>query len=280
MVAQDLEALLLENLPLLERLVRAACRSWRMSEADVEDFLSDVKLRLIEHDYGVLRNFQGRCSMATWLALIVQRQLLDYRARVAGRFRPSAEAQRLGEEAMRLEALLVRDRKPLPEAVELLRRGGSAMTLADAERIAAKLPRRQTRVTTVALDDVDLDPAAPPERFDTSREREVASQTISATLRQAIAGQTVEEQTILRMLFVAGMSVADIARALGQEQQPLYRRVRRLYAQLRGRLLDAGIDAERVRDLLETPDVDLDLGLDSASETAAGPSTRTGMPHE
>jgi RNA polymerase sigma factor (sigma-70 family) len=280
MVAQDPEALLLENLPLLERLVRAACRGWRMSEADVEDFLSDVKLRLIEHDYGVLRNFQGRCSMATWLALIVQRQLLDYRARVAGRFRPSAEAQRLGGEAIRLEALVVRDRKPLHEAVELLRRGGSPITLVDAERIASRLPRRQTRATTVSLDDVDLEPAAPQERFDTSGEREAASQTVSVTLRQAIAGQTVEEQAILRMLFVAGMSVADIARALGQEQQPLYRRLRRLYAQLRDRLLDAGIDAERVRGLLETPDVDLDLGLDPASETAARPSTRTGMPYE
>jgi transposase-like protein len=179
-----------------------------------------------------------------------------------------------------LEALLVRDRKPLPEAVELLRRGGSPITLAEAERIAARLPTRQTRATTVALEDVELEPAAPPDRFDTSRERELASQTISVTLRQAIAGQTVEEQAILRMLFVAGMSVADIARALGQEQQPLYRRVRRLYAQLRGRLQDAGIDAERVRDLLETPDADLDLGLEPPSETAARPSTRTGMPYE
>lgn len=279
MVAQDPEALFVANLPLLERLVRAACRTWRMSEADVEDFLSDVKVRLIERDYDALRRFQGRCSMATWLALIVQRQLFDHEARAAGRFRPSAEAQRLGAEAIRLETLIVRDRKPLAEAVEALRRGGSPITRAEAEAIAARLPRRRMRVVTVPLDEAEDEPGSKGVG-DSPREAAVASQTISATLREAIAGQPAEDQAILRMLFVAEMSVADIARALGQEQQSLYRRLRRLYAQLRERLLDAGIDAGRARDLLESPDADLELGLDRPSEPAARPSTTTGMPHD
>lgn len=276
----DLEGLLVANLPLLERLVRAACRGSKMSEADVEDFLSDVKLKLVEDDYRVLRSFEGRCSTATWLALIVQRQLLDYRAHVAGRFRPSAEAQRLGAEAIRLEELVVRDRKPVAEAVELLRRSGVSMTLAEAERTVARLPRRQLRAVTVALGDVEADPAAPPASAGTSRERAAASQTISTTLREAIAGLPMEEQAILRMLFVANMSVAGIARALGREQQPLYRRIRRLCTELRERLLAAGIDAGRVVELLESADADLDVGFDSLSHPDTRPSTRAGMPYE
>jgi RNA polymerase sigma factor (sigma-70 family) len=175
-----------------------------------------------------------------------------------------------------LYGFLVRPRMPLAAAVDLLRRAGSPITVAGAEAIAAKLPRRQVRAATVALDDVEVEPAAR-DAFDTPRgEREAASKTISVTLRAAIAGQPLEEQAILRMLFIAGMSVAEIARALGQEQQALYRRMRRLYAQLRGRLVEAGIDVERVRDLLENPDIGFDLGLDPASETAARPSTGTG----
>lgn len=278
MAGHDLEALLVTSLPLLERLVRAACRGSAMCDADVEDFLSEVKLKLVERDYQVLRSFEGRCSMATWLALIVQRQLLDYRAQTKGRFRPSAEAQRLGEDAVRLETLLIRDRKPLGEAVELLRRSGSSMTEGDAERIAAKLPRRQPRAVNVPLDGIDC--ASPERDAVASREREDASRTVSITLRDAIAGLPIESQAILRMHFVAGMNVADIARALGQEPHRLYRLLRRVCAELHERLLAAGIDAQRIRELLESADADFDLGLDSSPESATQPSTKVRMQHD
>lgn len=279
-MVDDLEALLVTNLPLLERLVRAACRGSSMREADVEDFLSEVKLKLVEREYHVLRSFRGRCSMATWLALIVQRQLLDYRAQTKGRFRPSAEAQRLGADAVRLETLLIRDRKPLAEAVELLRRSGSAMTPAEGERIAARLPRRQPRAVTVALDDAGVEPAAPQGDAGTSRDREAASRTVSVTLRDAIGGLLPEDQAVLRMHFVAGMSIVDVARALGREPHRVYRLVRSLCADLHERLLAAGIDAQRIRELLESGDTDFDLGLDSPPESAARPTTKTRMQHE
>jgi RNA polymerase sigma factor (sigma-70 family) len=272
----DLELLLVANLPLLERLGRAACRGTRMTAADVEDFLSEVKVKLVERDYAALRGFQGRCSMATWLALVVHRQLLDSRAHASGRFRPSAEAQRMGEAAVRLEVLVVRDHRPVEEAVEVLRREGVAMTRAEAERIAGQLPRRLPRAVAVPLDDVEADPAAPEADAATAHERAAVSRTISVTLREAIAGLAEQDQAILRMLFVAGMSVAEIARCLGLGQQVLYRRVRRLCAELREGLMAAGIDAERVRVVLGSPDADLELGLEAPSDRATGPSNETG----
>lgn len=252
----DPEAVLIANLPLLERLGRAACRGAKMSVEDVEDFLSDVKIKLMERDYAALRSFEGRCSMATWLALLVQRQLADYRTRISGRFRPSAEAQRMGAEAMRLEVLVVRDRKPIEVAMEILH-----MTRADAERILATLPTRIARPVAVPLESIEADPPAPHADPAASRERAAASHTISKTIREVIIALPAQDQVILQMLFAAGMSVADIGRSLGVGQQVLYRRVRRLCAQFRDGLVAAGIDAERVREVLDHPDADLDLGL-------------------
>ncbi len=268
------EAVLLANLSLLERLGRAACRGSKMTAEDVEDFLSDVKVKLVERDYAALRSFEGRCSMATWLALLVQRQLLDYRARVSGRFRPSAEAKRLGADALRLEVLVVRDRKPVEVAVEILQRGGSSMTRDDAERILAKLPTRFARPVAVSLESVEADPAAPQRDPAIAREQATTSRTISSTIRAVIIGLAAQDQAILQMLFAAGMSVADISRSLGIGQQVLYRRVRTLCAQFRGELLAAGIDAARVREIIDSGDADFDVGLEMPHNAAPDPATR------
>jgi RNA polymerase sigma factor (sigma-70 family) len=278
--ASHLEDLLLANLALLERLGRAACRGSKMTAEDVEDFLSDVKVKLIERDYAALRSFEGRCSMATWLALLVQRQLLDYRARVSGRFRPSAEAQRIGPAVMRLEVLVVRDRKSIEVALEILQHEGNAMTRDEAEKMLAKLPARTIRPVAVPLDGIETEPPAQAIDPAVSREHATVSRMISKTIRDVIRELPTQDQAVLQMLFAAGMSVADIARCLGIGQQVLYRRVRRLCAQFRDELIAAGIDAKRVRDLLESPDADLDLGWNAPSDPATRPSNETRAEHD
>jgi RNA polymerase sigma factor (sigma-70 family) len=271
-MAEDVEALLVANVPLIERLGRAACRGSNMNAADVDDFLSEVKLKLVENDYAALRSFQGRCSMATWLALVVQRQLLDFRAHIWGRFRASAEARRIGETAVRLESLIVRDGMRIEEAVEALRRSGSDVTLVGAERIVAKLPRRRPQPVRVPLDDLDADRSLPRVEMATS-DQASASRTISAEIRTAVAGLDPNDQVLLQLHFAAGMPIAEISRSLGVPQQPLYRRLRALCAQFRERLLAAGIDAARVLDLLDDSGADLDLGLHPPTNSGPRPST-------
>lgn len=279
LMAEDVEALLVANVPLIERLGRAACRGSNMNAADVEDFLSEVKLKLVENDYAALRGFQGRCSLATWFALIVQRQLLDFRAHIWGRFRASAEARRIGETAVRLESLIVRDGMRIEEAVELLHRSGSDITLADAERIVAKLPRRRPQPVRVPLDDVDADRSVPRVEM-AAPDQASASRTISTETRAAVAGLSPNDQVLLQLHFAAGMSIAEISRSLGIPQQPLYRRLRSLCAQFRERLLAAGIDAARVLDLLDDSGADLDLGLHPSTNSGLRPSNEEeGNPH-
>jgi len=84
----DCQELLRSNLALVERLVRFVCQRAQVVGADVDDFASTVKLALIENDYSVLRAWEGRSSLATYLTVIIQRMLADERFRTLGRCVP------------------------------------------------------------------------------------------------------------------------------------------------------------------------------------------------
>jgi hypothetical protein len=60
----EVEQQLVASLPLVDRLAISACRGSRMTPADVEDFVGEVKL--VEDDYAALRKFEGRCSLPTY----------------------------------------------------------------------------------------------------------------------------------------------------------------------------------------------------------------------
>ena len=61
----------------------AQCRSIFLSTADREDLVAEVMMAIIKDDYAVLRRFQGKSSLATYLTVIsrrvVVRQLLENR---------------------------------------------------------------------------------------------------------------------------------------------------------------------------------------------------------
>jgi RNA polymerase sigma factor (sigma-70 family) len=243
---------------MVERLARFVCRDTRMSAADVDDFVSNVMLKLVENDYAVLRSFAGRCTISSFLIVVVRRALSDHRAQSGGKYRPSAEARRLGDVAMRFETLLRRDGRSIAESVAILHDGGDDIDLAAAERLAARLPERRPRPQFVEIEE----DAAVVDHDATTADRAKSSQVVSVALRDAIAGLDVEEQTLLRLRFVAGWSIADIARSMQLDQQKLYPRLRQICKALRERLVQAGVDAEAVEELIGRADVDLDFGLD------------------
>jgi RNA polymerase sigma-70 factor, ECF subfamily len=51
----------------------ADCRALRLTSADREDCIADVFVALLDNDYAVLRRFQGRSSLATYLTVIARR---------------------------------------------------------------------------------------------------------------------------------------------------------------------------------------------------------------
>jgi hypothetical protein len=58
-----------DKLTLLTRVARDIARSRRLSPDDALDFVQSVQVRLLERNYDVLRQFQGRCALRTYLTV-------------------------------------------------------------------------------------------------------------------------------------------------------------------------------------------------------------------
>lgn len=249
---QDLETLLLDNLPVVERVAAAICRRHGLSRDDADEFTSSVKERLVADDYAVLRHFRGEASIRTYLSVVVAMLFREYRAQHWGRWRSSAPALALGPVAVRLEALTYRDGHPLEQAIAILRSSGTCdLTHRELVELHGRLPIRRplrpidagpapllTAVGVASADDLLLAHLAEDDR-----------DRLERGLRRAMEQLPVEDRLIVRMRYWEGSTVADVARALALPQKGLYRRLERALAVLRRALESAGLSRDEVRQM-------------------------------
>ncbi|HET8774688.1 MAG TPA: hypothetical protein VFP80_12880 [Thermoanaerobaculia bacterium] len=264
----DPQELLEANLGLIEGIALRTCRRARLRDADADDFVASVKLALVEDDYAILRKYEGRAALATYLTIVIERLLADDRMHRLGRFHASAEATRLGPTAVLLETLVLRDGRSLDEALPVARSADSAITRDAAEALLAKLPQRRPRTVTIGLDDAPERTLSSPqnaERAMLSAEAGKLLVAAAAIIRATIASFALEDRTLVRFRFGLGMNVSDIARMMRLPQRPLYRRVEGLLLRLRRELEAAGVPGTAVPDLLErAAEEELDLGIAGA----------------
>jgi RNA polymerase sigma factor (sigma-70 family) len=275
----DAEALFRENLPLIERVVLRVCRHEGLRDADADDFTSTVHLALIERDYAVLRAWERRSSLATYLTVVVKRLLADQRNHTRGRWTPSASARRGGPAAILLETLVRRDGRTVEEALPLVRRIEPSIAKADAEAMLARLPRRAPPLRLIALEDAEVSALRAVDEAQTAVEdRELArvSMDASRVVQSALASLPTEDRAIVRLHFGSAISLADIARMLRLPQRPLYRRLIHLLKHLRGALAAAGIDAQAAESLIGSAVQALDFGLTDGKSDAPPQSPSTG----
>lgn len=253
----------------IERAIRFICRDARLTGADAEDFASTVRLALLANDGAILRKYEGRSSFGSYITVVIRRLLVDQQ-RAEGRWYASAEAKRRGEGAVLLDQLLHRDHRTLDEAVAIvLDRHPGGATAAELRAIAAALPRRDPRPRLVELEEEDEQHFA---SGSSAEERVVESdlarrsESISRVVSAALQAMTAQDRVILRLRFGKEASIADIARALGLEQRPLYRHVETLLAELRRAIQQAGFDASMLTDLIAGGGDALEFGLRTNSE--------------
>src|SRR5690349_4242917 len=120
----DPRQLYLENLDTIDRISESMCRRNGVRGADAEDFASDVKLKLLQDDYAVLRKYRGASSTTTFLTVVIANLFRDYRVKAWGRWRPSAEAKRRGETAVLLETAIYRDGRSFEDACGTILQNG------------------------------------------------------------------------------------------------------------------------------------------------------------
>jgi RNA polymerase sigma factor for flagellar operon FliA len=271
----DVEQYFLAHLRQIEQIIAFVCRRNHVDAQDAEEFAAHTKLKLIEGNYAILRKFEGRSLFTTYLTTVIQRLFFQYRVQLWGKWRPSAEAKRLGDKAIALERLMTRDSCSFNEAVDILTSTpDSPFTANELEVIYLRLPARMPR--PVLVSDADA-PDVAAEGVDASNglmsaERECTARRAAAALDACIAGLDAEEQIILRMRFANSMRVPDIARILSLDMKKLYKRIEKLLIRLKMALEKAGIARADIDDLLAHGDQDITLRLVREGKPPRGPS--------
>lgn len=248
---QAAEKLFLEQLPWINRVAAIVCAKHGIWNGEAEEVASMIRMRIMQDDYAIIRDFRAESGIRTYLAPIIARQFADYRRQRYGRWRRSAVAERLGPPAPDLEALVYRDGYTVKQAGEKLRTAG-ATDLSDRAlaELLAQLPRRAPlRPVESPADDSVLDRAAGAFHADelvTAAERTRLMDALDRARRKLDP----EDQVIVRMRFAEGRTVAFVAGALRVEQKPLYRRLERILKQLRKYLEEEGVRATDVQAIL------------------------------
>jgi RNA polymerase sigma-70 factor, ECF subfamily len=109
----------------------AHLRSTPLRAEDTEDMAAEVLLQLVAHDYGILRNFRGNSSLATYLTVIARRICVHELAR-----KNAAREVQPGRDAREMDGI---------ETEETPRTPGLE-SLEEVEKLLNKLPAREREV--------------------------------------------------------------------------------------------------------------------------------------
>ena len=270
------EANFLAALPVIDDVAAQVCRRHRLNAAEADDFKSEVRLHFIERNYEVLRKFEGRCALSTYVNVVVQRVFFDYRNRTWGRWRPSTEARRLGPTAVLIERLVTRDGWQLDQALEMIR-VNHQLEIDDTVRtfctsLAARGPSRRMVSEDDAADIASEGPSA--DANVVMAERDFAVKRVQAALDRARQGLPAMDRLILKMRFDDRAAVSDIARALHLEQRPLYRTIERLLKTIGAAMLADGISQADIDTLINAPAIEWEKDPDDGPVPPASASGR------
>jgi RNA polymerase sigma factor (sigma-70 family) len=272
------EDVFLEYSGAIRRITQFICRRCRLDPAEAEDFASFVNVKLIENNYEIIRKFEGRAAFGTYLTTVIQHLSYQYRVGMWGKWRPSAEARRMGETAMMLERLISRDGYTYGEAVQLLTTGNEGeYTAAQLNAIWLRLPIRVPRPVLVSQ-------AAPPDSpVETdaddrlmSTDRQEVARAAARALDEAIEDISPDERLILQLRFWESLKVPQIAEALGMPPKKVYKRIEKLLAKLRVKLERANVSQRAINDLLahDGPEIKLEQLHPKEGKSPARPSDR------
>jgi DNA-directed RNA polymerase specialized sigma24 family protein len=272
----DIQSLFRANVALIDRVAGEVCRRARMRDEDVEDFTSSVKLALLENDCAILRRWEGRSTLAGYLSVVIRRLLQDHRTHELGRWRPSAEARRMGEAGVLLDTLMNRDGRALDDALPLACAADPSLSRSEVVAMASRLPSHQRRPRLVELEEgVEAEAADRADSLALARDAGRIAGRAGEVVCQTIAQWSDEDVMILRFRFGSSLSIADIARMLRVPQRPLYRRIESMLAALRLALTGAGFDAT-ILSVVIGNEAQLDFGLRRGKNEEARQSIETG----
>ena len=261
----------LEHTPHLEAAVAFASGRLALDADEREELRQEVELKLLEDDSAVLRRYQGKATFKTFLSTVVLNVARDYRIRKWGRFRPSARALREGPTAVKLETLTARDGWEISEAIEhLVRTERVRHSRVELEEMAVRVrctPRRPTP-KAAELDEFAGGGVEAVEDRVERRERRRLALRVEEEMGRALEDMPAEDRLLLKLFYVKGLTVPQVAHTLAVEPKPLYGRLDRLRQGLRRSLEARGLQWTQVRELVGDPERELRFDFDLSPDPA------------
>lgn len=256
----------------IESVLAYVRRSHRLSADDGDEFSSFARLKLIDRDQHVLRQFAGQSTFKTFIVTVIARLFLDWRNAQWGRWRPTAEARRLGPVAIELEKLVLRDSTPYEEALQVLISRRLVASRDQCDEVWGRLKRsaRRSFVGEEQAGDLatdDEDPVANEERL----KRAVV---VREALHTAKANLPPGDQLIVKLRIESGFTVARIAKLQGLDQKALYRRFEQIFRQMRAAMNAMGISDEDMKSFFGQFGDDDELGA-VGGNAGMGPSIQS-----
>ncbi len=263
----------------IESALAQASRSHRLVPDAADEFCSWARVRLLDHDQAILRKFQERSSLRTFLVTVVQRLYLDWRNAEWGKWRPTAEARRQGPVAIELERLVLRDQLSYDEAVHTLAARGAA-THEECEHAWVQLPRRPRRKRVDEQAVVTLASTSSASNLVDDDESRAEATAMCEALARALTALPAADRLILQLRYWSGHTVARIAVLTGADQKALYRRFDKLAGDLRRSLEAEGLSGHALAAVTgrfsDTNDEEsAELAEVSGENQSARPSTLT-----
>jgi RNA polymerase sigma factor for flagellar operon FliA len=269
----------LEHLQTIERIAAFVARRNHLNPDEAGEFKQEVCVRLLEDEYGIIRKYESRSSFSTYLTTVIMRLYQQWRTEQWGKWRPSAEARRLGDKAITLERLLTRDGYSFTEAVNVLTTpSSSSYTLAELEAIYIRLPPRNPRPTLVSDDaapDMVAVDADAEDRVEV-HDRERANRKVGAAVDRLLESMDPEDRLILQLRFWKALKVPEIARRLHMEQKKIYKRLDRIFLMMRHALEEAGVEKADIAMLLRSGDQEIRFAFLIGEIGPDGPSNDRG----
>jgi RNA polymerase sigma factor for flagellar operon FliA len=266
------QRLLLDHLDLIDQIVRTTGRRRHLSSAEQEDFASFVNLRLVDDNYAILRKFQNRSTLWTYLAAVIERLSLDFCAEKWGRWRPSALAERLGPVAVVLERLVTRDAHTVEEAIEIVRTNHDVtLTPAELRALWDQLPARvrTTEVGEEAAAAVSATDSSETHVEDAELQRNI--ERLERALQAAFTGIAAQDRVLIALRFDQELSMVEIAKLTGSSVPTLHRRLDKSVRQLRLALAQSGFAPREIAGLIGHPSIALSPLLRAEVESFLGP---------
>lgn len=250
LVSPDAEPAWSEFLEAYAPLILQVCRFLERDADHATDCFLFVCEHLVANRFARLRRYrpEGPASFPTWLRAVVRNLCLDWRRKQFGRTRAFESVERMSLIERQIFQCRFEDQLSREETYSLLHLGHPDVTeeqfIEIEERITASVSSRQQWLLSArraeAVGELALAPAtedqpgldvpdARPSPEIVALERE-----LSAMLAGAVARLSKQEQLLLKLRFVQGLTLADVARLTGMANaQQADRRLRELLARLR-----------------------------------------------